>query len=95
MDWYEFFKDAVFSVSISFLGIFIAAFLYKSSYSSLLNFDLINLFLKIKRGPKRLLWDKMINAIYNWSYNRAYIDSFYTVSLIGGIRKSAELIHFF
>nr|YP_010376201.1 NADH-plastoquinone oxidoreductase subunit 5 [Leptodermis hirsutiflora]UDN43385.1 NADH-plastoquinone oxidoreductase subunit 5 [Leptodermis hirsutiflora]UDN43637.1 NADH-plastoquinone oxidoreductase subunit 5 [Leptodermis hirsutiflora] len=95
MDWYEFFKDAVFSVSISFLGIFIAAFLYKSSYSSLLNLDLINLFLKMKSGPKRLLWDKMINAIYNWSYNRAYIDSFYTMSLIGGIRKSAELIHFF
>nr|YP_010175915.1 NdhF [Scleromitrion brachypodum]QSM35009.1 NdhF [Scleromitrion brachypodum] len=95
MDWYEFFKDAVFSVSIASLGIFIASFLYKSSYSSLLNFDLINSVLKIKTGSKRLLWDKIINAIYNWSYNRAYIDSFYTTSLTGGIRKSAELIHFF
>nr|ATL61487.1 NADH dehydrogenase subunit 5 [Paederia foetida] len=95
MDWYEFFKDAVFSVSIASLGIFIAAFLYKSSYCSLLNFDLINSFLKMKSGPKRLLWDKIINGIYNWSYNRGYIDSFYTMSLIAGIRKSAELIHFF
>nr|ATL61024.1 NADH dehydrogenase subunit 5 [Pentas lanceolata] len=94
-DWYEFFKDAVFSVSIASLGIFIASFLYKSSYSSLLNFDLINSVLKMKSGPKRLLWDKIINAIYNWSYNRAYIDSFYTMFLTGGIRKSAELIHFF
>nr|ATL61564.1 NADH dehydrogenase subunit 5 [Dunnia sinensis] len=95
MDWYEFFKDAIFSVSIASLGIFIAALLYKSSYSSLLNFDLINSVLKMKSGPKRLLWDKIINAIYNWSYNRAYIDSFYTMSLTRGIRKSAELIHFF
>nr|ATL62028.1 NADH dehydrogenase subunit 5 [Craterispermum sp. 1 Eriksson et al. 999] len=95
MDWYEFFKDSVFSVSIASLGIFIAAFLYKSSYSSLLNFDLINSVLKIKRGPKRILWDKIINAIYNWSYNRAYIDSLYTMSLTRGIRKSAEFIHFF
>nr|ATL62971.1 NADH dehydrogenase subunit 5 [Mitchella repens] len=95
MDWYEFFKDSFFSVSIASLGIFIAAFLYKSSYSSLLNFDLINSVLKIKRGPKRILWDKIINAIYNWSYNRAYIDSFYTMSLTRGIRKSAEFIHFF
>jgi len=95
MDWYEFVKDAFFSVSIASLGIFIASFLYKSSYSSLLNLDFINSVLKIKRGPKRLLWDKIINAIYNWSYNRAYIDSFYTMSLTGGIRKSSELIHFF
>nr|ATL61411.1 NADH dehydrogenase subunit 5 [Plocama pendula] len=95
IDWYEFVKDAVFSVSIAFLGIFVAALLYKSSYYSLLNFDLINFILKIKRGSKRLLWDKITNAIYNWSYNRAYIDSFYTMSLIGGLRKSAQLIDFF
>nr|WOZ11051.1 NADH dehydrogenase subunit F [Chiococca alba] len=93
MDWYEFWKDAVFSVSIAYLGIFIASFLYKPSYSFLLNLDLINSVLK--RGPKRILWDKIINGVYNWSYNRAYIDSFYTISLIGGIRRLAELIHFF
>nr|YP_010388003.1 NADH dehydrogenase subunit 5 [Luculia pinceana]UPO68929.1 NADH dehydrogenase subunit 5 [Luculia pinceana] len=93
MNWYEFLKDAVFSVSIAYLGIFIASFLYKPPYSSLLNFDLINSVLK--RGPKRILWDKIINGIYNWSYNRAYMDSFYTTSLTGGIRRLAELTHFF
>nr|YP_010691729.1 NADH-plastoquinone oxidoreductase subunit 5 [Vallesia antillana]WBU94916.1 NADH-plastoquinone oxidoreductase subunit 5 [Vallesia antillana] len=92
-DWYEFFKDAIFSVSIGYLGIFIASFLYKAPYSSLLNLDLINS--ALKRGPKRILWDKFINSIYGWSYNRAYIDSFYTTFLTGGIRGLAELTHFF
>nr|ATL60159.1 NADH dehydrogenase subunit 5 [Sipanea sp. Rova et al. 1981] len=93
MDWYEFFKDAVFSVSIAYLGIFIASFLYKPPYSTLRNFDLINSILK--RGPKRILWDKILNGVYNWSSNRAYIDYFYTTFLTGGIRRLAELAHFF
>nr|YP_010383739.1 NADH-plastoquinone oxidoreductase subunit 5 [Trailliaedoxa gracilis]ATL59607.1 NADH dehydrogenase subunit 5 [Trailliaedoxa gracilis]UEQ17694.1 NADH-plastoquinone oxidoreductase subunit 5 [Trailliaedoxa gracilis] len=93
MDWYEFCKDTIFSVSIAYLGIFIASFLYKPPYSSLKNFDLINSILK--RGPKRILWDKIINGVYNWSYNRAYIDSFYTRSFTGGIRGFAKLTHFF
>nr|WOK78950.1 NADH-plastoquinone oxidoreductase subunit 5 [Hydrangea hydrangeoides] len=93
MDWYEFGKDAIFSVSIVYLGIFIASFLYKPVYSSLKNFDLINSF--IKMGPNRLLWDKIINVIYGWSYNRGYIDAFYATSLTGGIRGLAELTNFF
>nr|ATL62657.1 NADH dehydrogenase subunit 5 [Mostuea sp. Bremer et al. 5077] len=93
MDWYEFLKDAVFSVSIAFLGIFIASFLYKAPYSSLLNFDLINSV--VKRRPKIFFLEKLLNGIYDWSYNRAYIDSFYTRSLTGGIRLLAELTHFF
>nr|YP_010846835.1 NADH-plastoquinone oxidoreductase subunit 5 [Pachypodium lamerei]WEV91050.1 NADH-plastoquinone oxidoreductase subunit 5 [Pachypodium lamerei] len=92
-DWYEFMKDAIFSVSIGYLGIFIASFLYGSPYSSLLNFDLINS--ALKRGPKGILWEKIRNGIYGWSYNRAYIDSFYTRFLIGGTRGLAELTHFF
>nr|YP_010498573.1 NADH-plastoquinone oxidoreductase subunit 5 [Tournefortia montana]UWN04016.1 NADH-plastoquinone oxidoreductase subunit 5 [Tournefortia montana] len=94
MDWYEFLKDAAFSVSIAYFGIFIASFLYKPIYSSLLkNFDLINSF--VKRGPKRIVWDKIINGIYDWSYNRAYIDAFYRTSLTGGVRGLAELTHLF
>lgn len=93
MDWYEFVKDAVFSVSISYFGIFIASFLYKPVYSSLNNLNLINSF--VKTGLKRLLWDKILNGIYDWSYNRAYIDAFYATSLTGGIRGLAELTHFF
>nr|YP_010312323.1 NdhF [Nymphoides peltata]ULF03158.1 NdhF [Nymphoides peltata] len=92
-DWYEFVKDATFSVSIAYLGIFIAFFLYKPIYSSLQNLDLINLF--VKTGPKRILSDKIKNGIYNWSYNRGYIDAFYEICLTGGMRKLAELTHFF
>nr|YP_010981085.1 NADH-plastoquinone oxidoreductase subunit 5 [Ajuga nipponensis]WOC94855.1 NADH-plastoquinone oxidoreductase subunit 5 [Ajuga nipponensis] len=91
--WYEFFKDAIFSVSIAYFGIVIASFLYKPIYSSFKNFDLINSFVKL--GPKRKRWDKIINALYDWSYNRAYIDAFYTTSFTGGIRELAQLTHFF
>nr|YP_009415366.1 NADH-plastoquinone oxidoreductase subunit 5 [Pyrenaria menglaensis]ASM42057.1 NADH-plastoquinone oxidoreductase subunit 5 [Pyrenaria menglaensis] len=95
LDWYEFLKDAIFSVSIAYFGIFIAFFLYKPVYSSLQNVYLINLFFKSKVGSNRILWDKIINVIYDWSYNRGYIDAFYTTSLTGGIRGLAELTHFF
>nr|YP_009512792.1 NADH-plastoquinone oxidoreductase subunit 5 [Euryodendron excelsum]AXJ93509.1 NADH-plastoquinone oxidoreductase subunit 5 [Euryodendron excelsum]QEO19081.1 NADH-plastoquinone oxidoreductase subunit 5 [Euryodendron excelsum] len=93
LDWYEFVKDATFSVSIVYFGIFIALFFYKPVYSSFRNFDLINSFVKI--GSKRILWEKIINVIYDWSYNRGYIDAFYAIFLTGGIRILAELTHFF
>ena len=87
------FKDAIFSVSIAYFGIFLASFLYKPIYSSFKNFDLINLF--VKTGPKRRGWDKILNVLYDWSYNRAYIDAFYTTSFTGAIRGLAQLTHFF
>nr|QBM13234.1 NADH dehydrogenase subunit 5 [Angelica gigas]QES95118.1 NADH dehydrogenase subunit 5 [Angelica gigas] len=93
IDWYDFLKDAIFSVSIALFGIFIAFFLYKPVYSSLQNWDLINSF--VKTGPKRILLDKIINGIYDWSYNRGYIDAFYARFLIGGIRGLAKLTSFF
>nr|WAN86380.1 NADH-plastoquinone oxidoreductase subunit 5 [Buddleja paniculata] len=93
VDWYEFVKDAIFSVSIAYFGIFLASFLYKPIYSSFKNFYLINLFVKI--GPKRRYWDKILNVLYDWSYNRAYIDAFYTTSFTGAIRGVAQLTYFF
>nr|QFQ33997.1 NADH-plastoquinone oxidoreductase subunit 5 [Lonicera elisae] len=93
MDWYEFTKDAVFSVSIAYFGIVIASLLYKPVYSSFQNLDLINSF--VKTGTKRILSDKIINGLYDWSYNRGYIDAFYATSLTGGIRGLAEFTHFF
>ncbi|CAN4095336.1 unnamed protein product [Withania somnifera] len=93
MDWDEFLKDVVLSVGIAYFGIFIASLLYKPIYSSLKNFELINSF--VKKGPKRITWDKIINGIYDWSYNRAYIDAFYTRFFVGGIRGLAEFTHFF
>nr|AAC37743.1 NADH dehydrogenase [Doniophyton anomalum] len=93
IDWYEFCKDAVFSVSIASAGIFIAFFLYKPVYSSFKNLDLINSLVKI--GPMRIFSDKIKNGIYDWSYNRGYIDAFYGTFLTVGMRKWAEFAHFF
>nr|YP_009647458.1 NADH-plastoquinone oxidoreductase subunit 5 [Marshallia obovata]QBY40268.1 NADH-plastoquinone oxidoreductase subunit 5 [Marshallia obovata] len=93
VDWYEFCKDAVFSVSIVSFGILIAFFLYKPVYSSFQNLDLINSF--VKMGPKRIFFDKIKNAIYDWSYNRGYIDTFYGTFFTVGMRKFAEFTHFF
>nr|YP_009432603.1 NADH-plastoquinone oxidoreductase subunit 5 [Cordyline indivisa]AEX96616.1 NADH-plastoquinone oxidoreductase subunit 5 [Cordyline australis]ATB18834.1 NADH-plastoquinone oxidoreductase subunit 5 [Cordyline indivisa] len=92
-DWYDFLKNAVFSVSIALFGLFIASILYGSVYSSLQNLDLVNSF--VKRGPKRILLDQVKNVIYNWSYNRGYIDIFYTKIFTVGIRRLAERIQFF
>nr|QJU00452.1 NADH-plastoquinone oxidoreductase subunit 5 [Liriodendron chinense] len=93
VDWYEFVTNAIYSVSISYFGIFIASLLYGSVYSSFQNLDLMNSFVKIV--PKRLFLDRIINVIYNWSYNRGYIDVFYATFLTKGIRGLAELTHFF
>nr|YP_010035646.1 NADH-plastoquinone oxidoreductase subunit 5 [Iphigenia indica]QQQ88229.1 NADH-plastoquinone oxidoreductase subunit 5 [Iphigenia indica] len=93
VDWYEFFTNAIFSVSIALFGLFIASIFYGSIYSSFQNLDLINLF--VKGGPKRILLDQIKNVVYNWSYNRGYIDIFYTKFLTMGIRGLAELTRFF
>nr|YP_010252236.1 NADH-plastoquinone oxidoreductase subunit 5 [Strobilanthes crispa]QTX94934.1 NADH-plastoquinone oxidoreductase subunit 5 [Strobilanthes crispa] len=90
--WYEFLKDATFSVSLAYFGIFLACLLYKPIYSSFKNFDLVNSF--VKTGLNRRDWDKVINTLYNWSYNRAYIDAFYITSFIAMIRGLAKLTHF-
>lgn len=92
-DWYEFFINSTFSISIAYWGIFIAFLCYKPVYSSFKNFDLINSF--DKNGQKRIFWDKIITIIYNWSFNRGYIDAFYATSLIKGIRGLAEVVSFF
>nr|QWY86735.1 NADH-plastoquinone oxidoreductase subunit 5 [Prioria oxyphylla] len=93
VDWYEFVTNAVFSVSIAFYGIFIASFLYKPVYSSLQNLNLLNLF--AKNVSKKIIGEKIINVIYDWSYNRGYIDSFYEIYLIGGVRRLAKRNYFF
>nr|WBG93932.1 NADH-plastoquinone oxidoreductase subunit 5 [Bupleurum boissieuanum] len=92
-DWYESFENALFSVSIALFGIFIASFFYKPVYSSLQNWDFINSF--VKTGSKRVLLDKTINGIYDWSYNRGYMDAFYARFFTGGIRGLSKLTSFF
>nr|YP_010715594.1 NADH dehydrogenase subunit F [Berchemia polyphylla]WDE24726.1 NADH dehydrogenase subunit F [Berchemia polyphylla]WKV26070.1 NADH-plastoquinone oxidoreductase subunit 5 [Berchemia polyphylla] len=95
VDWYEFMTNATFSVSIALFGILIASFLYKPAYSSLQNLNFFNSV--VKRIPKKtnILGDKLLNVIYDWSYNRGYIDLFYAISLTRGIRGLAQLTHFF
>nr|YP_010517317.1 NADH dehydrogenase subunit F [Parkia timoriana]UXN45360.1 NADH dehydrogenase subunit F [Parkia timoriana] len=92
-NWYEFVTNATFSVSIAFFGIFIASFFYKPFYSSLLNFNLLNFF--SKKVYKKIVADKIRNLIYDWSYNRGYIDAFYRISLINNVRRLAKLNYFF
>nr|YP_009338207.1 NADH dehydrogenase subunit 5 [Gymnaconitum gymnandrum]YP_009906222.1 NdhF [Delphinium grandiflorum]ANJ04520.1 NADH dehydrogenase subunit 5 [Gymnaconitum gymnandrum]QLH90176.1 NdhF [Delphinium grandiflorum] len=93
LDWYEFVINAIFSVSIAYFGIFVASLLYGPAYSYFHNFNLIHFF--VKMGPRRSLWDKIINVIYDWSYNRGYIDIFYSKTLTRAIRGLTELTHFF
>nr|QUB01966.1 NADH-plastoquinone oxidoreductase subunit 5 [Commelina communis] len=90
---YEFLINAIFSVSISIFGLFIAYIFYGSIFSFFLNFELINFF--VKSGPKRMILDKMKNRIYNWSYNRGYIDIFYTRVFIMGIRGLTKVTRFY
>nr|YP_010834275.1 NADH dehydrogenase subunit 5 [Dioscorea biformifolia]WFP44621.1 NADH dehydrogenase subunit 5 [Dioscorea biformifolia] len=92
VDWYEFFTNAIFSVSLSLFGLFIASIFYGSVYSSFQNLDLINFF--VKMGPRRILLDQIKNVIYNWSYNGGYIDIFYTRVFTVSIRQLAKLITF-
>nr|YP_009768963.1 NADH dehydrogenase subunit 5 [Arapatiella psilophylla]QIS99581.1 NADH dehydrogenase subunit 5 [Arapatiella psilophylla] len=92
-NWYEFVTNATFSVSIAFFGIFIASFFYKPVYSSLQNFNLLNLF--SKNLSKKIVADKIRNVIYDWSYNHGYIDAFYRISLINNVRRLAKLNYFF
>jgi len=93
VDWYEFVTNAIFSISIASFGIFIASSLYKPLYSSLQNWNILNSL--VQKGPKRIMWDKIITVIYYWSYNRGHIDAFYEIDLIKGIRRLAEFILFF
>nr|CUA65875.1 NADH dehydrogenase subunit 5 [Dianthus gratianopolitanus]CUA66379.1 NADH dehydrogenase subunit 5 [Dianthus gratianopolitanus] len=90
IDWFEFLINATLSVSIAYLGIFIAFFLYKPIYSPLKNYSLINSFDKV--SPKRILGDKIKNILYNWSSNRGYIDTFYETNFIKGITGLTELV---
>nr|YP_010861904.1 NADH-plastoquinone oxidoreductase subunit 5 [Oraniopsis appendiculata]WGM78123.1 NADH-plastoquinone oxidoreductase subunit 5 [Oraniopsis appendiculata] len=93
VNWYEFFTNSIFSVSIAIFGLFIAYILYGSVYSFFQNLDLINSF--VKGGPKRIILDQIKSVIYNWSYNRGYIDIFYTRVLAMGIRGLTKLTQFF
>nr|WDY86047.1 NdhF [Bredemeyera divaricata] len=97
VDWYEFVTNASFSVILAYFGIVIASFLYEPVYSSLQNLNLINSFDKniSKKVLNNIIRDRLINLIYDWSYNRGYLDSFYGISLNKSIKRLAKLNHLF
>nr|YP_010192038.1 NdhF [Evolvulus alsinoides]QZN05680.1 NdhF [Evolvulus alsinoides] len=92
-DLLEFFKNAATSVAIAYYGILIACLFYKPTYSSFNSFHLINSF--HQKSPKRVLRDKIVTVIYDWSASRAYIDTFYKKFIVYQVRRLAYFSHFF
>nr|YP_009386767.1 NADH-plastoquinone oxidoreductase subunit 5 [Garnotia thailandica]YP_009387510.1 NADH-plastoquinone oxidoreductase subunit 5 [Garnotia tenella]ARS86923.1 NADH-plastoquinone oxidoreductase subunit 5 [Garnotia thailandica]ARS87997.1 NADH-plastoquinone oxidoreductase subunit 5 [Garnotia tenella] len=90
---YEFLTNAISSVSLAIFGLFIAYIFYGSAYSFFQNLNFQNSL--VKKNQKRNFLDEIKKKIYSWSYNRGYIDVFYTRVFILGIRRLAELTHFF
>jgi NAD(P)H-quinone oxidoreductase subunit 5 len=90
---YEFITNAISSVSLAIFGLFIAYICYGSAYSFFQNLNLKNYLLQ--GNPKKNFFDQVKKKVYSWSYNRGYIDIFYTGFFIRGIRRFAELTHFF
>nr|YP_009385357.1 NADH-plastoquinone oxidoreductase subunit 5 [Heteropogon triticeus]ARS84517.1 NADH-plastoquinone oxidoreductase subunit 5 [Heteropogon triticeus]ARS85430.1 NADH-plastoquinone oxidoreductase subunit 5 [Heteropogon triticeus]ARS85928.1 NADH-plastoquinone oxidoreductase subunit 5 [Heteropogon triticeus]ARS87337.1 NADH-plastoquinone oxidoreductase subunit 5 [Heteropogon triticeus] len=92
---YEFLTNAISSVSLAIFGLFIAYIFYGSAYSFFQNLNFQNSL--VKNNPKKsfLDLDEVKKKIYSWSYNRGYIDFLYTRVFILGIRRLAELTHFF
>uniref|UniRef100_UPI00315DD2FE NADH-plastoquinone oxidoreductase subunit 5 n=1 Tax=Ctenium brevispicatum TaxID=1245322 RepID=UPI00315DD2FE len=90
---YEFLTNAISSVSIAIFGLFIAYICYGSAYSFFQNLNFKNSL--VKGNPKKNFLDQVKKKVYSWSYNRGYIDVFYTRLFILGIRRFAELTYFF
>nr|WDY86050.1 NdhF [Badiera virgata] len=97
VDWYEFFTNAIFSVSIAYFGIVIASFFYEPVYSSLQNLYFKNFFDKnvSNKVLNNIFLEKLMSGIYDWSYNCGYLDAFYGISLKNSIKKLAKLNHLF
>ncbi|CAN6459321.1 unnamed protein product [Victoria cruziana] len=93
-DWFKFLMNAFYSVSIAYFGIFITSVLYGSIYLDRQNLYLINSFAKID-SKIRIRLEQIINVIYNWSYNRGYIDVYYEKVFIRGVQGFAQLVHSF
>ena len=83
-NWLEFLLNAVNSVSVAFLGIFIAFILYGpiSSRNLQEEFEEKNL-------------NPFFSFIYNWSYFRGYIDGYYNRIFVEGTRVLAKSSTFF
>nr|YP_010045351.1 NADH dehydrogenase ND5 subunit [Mnium marginatum]QPF96959.1 NADH dehydrogenase ND5 subunit [Mnium marginatum] len=88
-NWSEFGLNAINSLSIVFIGIFIAFILYGP----------ISFFPQSIEKNFELLLKKKLNSffsfIYNWSYFRGYIDVYYDIVFVKGTRLLAQFVLFF
>jgi NAD(P)H-quinone oxidoreductase subunit 5 len=84
--WIEFFFESFPSVSLAIIGALIAYFIYGPHTSSMRD-------LNREMDPKPSgAWSIVINGIYNWSKNRAYIDKLYNQIFVIGTRALARFI---
>ena len=88
-NWSEFVLNAINSLSIVSLGIFIAFILYGP-----ISFFPQNLEKKFEFLLQKKL-NPFISFIYNWSYFRGYIDFYYDILFIKNTRLLAQFILFF
>lgn len=84
-NWLEFGLNSISSLSVVFIGIFIAFILYGPVSFFSQNFEL---FLEKNLNP-------FFSFIYNWSYFRGYIDGYYEIIFVKGARSLAQFILFF
>lgn len=88
-NWSEFALNAINSLSIVILGIFIAFILYGP----------ISFFPENLEKNFEFLLQKNLNPfisfIYNWSYFRGYIDFYYDIVFVKGTRLLAQFVLFF
>nr|YP_009668105.1 NADH-plastoquinone oxidoreductase subunit 5 [Frullania nodulosa]QCW58880.1 NADH-plastoquinone oxidoreductase subunit 5 [Frullania nodulosa] len=80
-----FFKEAIPSISIASLGIFIAFFLYGPLNSRIEIISRIDKLQFISIDPK-----SFFVSLYNWSYYRGYIDHFYDLFFVKIVRFFAK-----
>nr|YP_009668021.1 NADH-plastoquinone oxidoreductase subunit 5 [Jubula hutchinsiae]QCW58796.1 NADH-plastoquinone oxidoreductase subunit 5 [Jubula hutchinsiae] len=85
----QFFQDAIPSISIAFLGILIAFYLYGPQISR------TNVISKIEKSQFITLDPSSIFvSIYNWSHSRGYIDHFYSLVFLKSLRYFTKSLSF-
>jgi NAD(P)H-quinone oxidoreductase subunit 5 len=84
--WIEFFFESFPSVSLAIIGAVSAYVFYGPHVSSQRN-------LNSEMDPKPSgIWDVLVNGIYNWSRNKAYIDYIYNHVFVSSTRNLASFI---
>nr|AND48367.1 subunit 5 of NADH-plastoquinone oxidoreductase [Eosphagnum rigescens] len=83
----EFLSNAIASVGIACFGLFIAYFLYGPIpfHSRNIRENLEPLLEEEERG------NPLLHFIYNWSFFRGYIDGYYDILFVGGVRVLAKI----